>query len=171
MFSELDQTGRHERRWILILDEGLLVRIRLYIRNNAVKNGEPNMTAQIFCDYINKDILPEIAATKQDGYDPFKHAPVTKIKNDIGEVSNAITVSTARSWLHNLGCAYRDMQSGLYFDGHDRDDVLKYRVETYLPAYFEHRYYTEIWIDASMEEARSWEVETKPTDRKEDGRV
>ncbi|CAN0271211.1 unnamed protein product [Ectocarpus sp. 4 AP-2014] len=40
------------------------------------------MTAQTFCHYINKDVLPEIAATKQDGYDPFKHAPVTKIKND-----------------------------------------------------------------------------------------
>ncbi|CAB1109985.1 unnamed protein product [Ectocarpus sp. CCAP 1310/34] len=50
-------------------------------------------------------------------------------------------------------------------------DVLKYRVETYLPAYFEHRDYTEIWIDASMEEVRSWEVETQPRDMKEDGRV
>ena len=63
------------------------------------------------------------------------------------------------------------MKSGLYFDGHDREDVLEYRVETYLPAYYEHRDYTEIWIDASFEEARSWEVETQPRDRKEDGRV
>ncbi|CAN0411346.1 unnamed protein product, partial [Ectocarpus sp. 13 AM-2016] len=134
MFLKLDQTGRHARRWILSLDEGLLAVIRFYIRNNAVKNGEPNMTAQTFCDYINKVILPEIAATKANGYDPFKHAPVTKIKNAKGEVvSYAITESTARSWLHKLGCSYRDMQSGLYFDGHDREDVLKYRVETYLP--------------------------------------
>ncbi|CAM9351707.1 unnamed protein product [Ectocarpus sp. 12 AP-2014] len=44
------------------------------------------MTAQTFCDYINKVILPEIAATKANGYDPFKHAPVTKIKNAKGEV-------------------------------------------------------------------------------------
>ncbi|CAB1112352.1 unnamed protein product [Ectocarpus sp. CCAP 1310/34] len=103
----------------------------------------------------------------------FKHAPITKIKNDKGEVvSYAIAERTARSWLHKLGCEYRDTKSGLYFDGHDReDDVLEFRVETYLPAYFEHRDYTEIWIDASLEKARSWEVETQPRDRKEDGRV
>lgn len=97
-FLKFDQTGRHERRWILTLDEGLLVRIRFYIRNNAVKNGEPNMTAQMFWDYIKTDVLPEIAATKGDGYNPFKHAPVTNMENDKGEVeSYAITVSTARS--------------------------------------------------------------------------
>ncbi|CAM9176473.1 unnamed protein product [Ectocarpus sp. 6 AP-2014] len=168
----LDQTGRHERRWILSLDEGLLVRIRFWIRLNAVKNGEPNMTAQTFCDYLNKDVLPEVAATKEDVYDPFTNAPVTKIKNNKDEVvSYEVTERTARNWLHKLGCEYRDMQSGLYFDGHDCEDVLEYRVETYLPAYFEHLDYTEIWIDASLEEARSWEVETQPRDRREDGSV
>ncbi|CAN0151105.1 unnamed protein product, partial [Ectocarpus sp. 13 AM-2016] len=40
------------------------------------------MTAETFRDYINKDVLPEIAATETDGYNPVKHAPVTKIKND-----------------------------------------------------------------------------------------
>ncbi|CAN0324765.1 unnamed protein product [Ectocarpus sp. 4 AP-2014] len=130
MFSKLDQTGRHERRWILSLDEGLLIRIRFWIRSNAVENGEPNMTAETFRDYINADILPEIASTKEDGYNPFKHAPICN--------------ATARSWLRKLGCEYRDMRSGLYYDGHDREDVLEYRVETYLPAYFKHRDYTEI---------------------------
>ncbi|CAN0151169.1 unnamed protein product, partial [Ectocarpus sp. 13 AM-2016] len=72
-------------------------------------------------------------------------------------MSYAISVTTARFWFHKLGCAYRDMKSGMYFDGHDREDVLQYRVETYLPAYSEHRDYTEIWIDASMEEARTWD--------------
>ena len=138
--KKLDQTRRHERRWILGLDEGLLVLIRFWIRNNAVKNGDPNMTAETFRKYIVEEILPEVAKTKTDDYDPFENAPITKIKDDEGRVvSYAITEHTARSWLHKLGCECRDTKSGLYFDGRDREDVLEYRVETYLPAYFEHR--------------------------------
>ncbi|CAN0258112.1 unnamed protein product, partial [Pylaiella littoralis] len=65
----------------------------------------------------------------------------------------SVNVRTARHWLHKLGCQYRDAKSGLYFDGHDREDVLQYRVEVYLPAYFEHRDYTDIWICATRAEA------------------
>ncbi|CAB1104296.1 unnamed protein product [Ectocarpus sp. CCAP 1310/34] len=117
---QVDQRGKHERRWILSLDEGLLVMVRQWIRVNSIKNGEPNMTAEGFREYLNKDVLP---------------------------------------------------QSGLYFDGRDREDVLAYRVEKYLPAYFEHRDYMEIWIEATSDEARSWEVQVQEQDRQEDGRV
>ena len=160
----MDKTGRHVRRWILGLDEGLVVIIRRWIRLNTTKKGEPNMTAQKFREYINTEIIiPEIAATKTDkvpatdmtreipANNPFKHAPVTKTTSREGVVTYSIGLATATSWLHKLGCQYRDPQSGLYFDGHDRADVLKYRVEEYLPAYFEHLDYTEVWIDATCE--------------------
>ncbi|CAB1109399.1 unnamed protein product [Ectocarpus sp. CCAP 1310/34] len=155
---QVDQRGKHERRWILSLDEGLLVMVRQWIRVNSIKNGEPNMTAEGFREYLNKDVLPQVADTKTCDYDPFKHAPVTKTTTETasGEivVSYSVTVRTARSWLHKLGCEYRDPKSGLYFDGHDREDVPAYRVEKYLPAYFEHRDYMEIWIEATSDEAR-----------------
>ena len=66
LFLKLDQTGRHERRWVLSLDERLLAKIRFWIRNNAVINRQPNMAAQTFCDYIIKEVLPEVAATKEN---------------------------------------------------------------------------------------------------------
>ena len=112
-----DQTGRHERRWILSLDERLLARIR----NNAVINRQPNMAAQTFCDYIIKEVLPEVAATKEnaeEGYDPFKNAPITKIKNEKDEViSYAITERTARSWLAS--------QAGMRVPRHEVGPVLR----------------------------------------------
>ncbi|CAB1115115.1 unnamed protein product [Ectocarpus sp. CCAP 1310/34] len=133
------------------------------------------MTAEGFHEYLNKNVLPQAADTKTCDYNPFKHAPVTKTTTETasGEigVSYSVTVCTARSWLHKLGCEYRDRKSGLYFNGHDREDVLAYRVEKYLPAYFEHRDYMEIWIEATSDEARSWEVQVQEQDRQEVGRV
>ena len=34
---------------------------------------------------------------------------------------------TARSWLHHLGWDYKDHSKNIYFDGHERDDVIAYR--------------------------------------------
>lgn len=137
------------------------------------------MTAEMFRDYLVKEILPEVAATQTDNYNPFKHAPISKTVSEEGVVLYSITVRTARSWLHKLGCQYRDSRSGLYFDGHDREDVLLYRVEVYqvspcvlqAPRLHRHR------IDATLEEAVSWGVETQQQrdrgqrDRGEAGRV
>ncbi|CAM9569297.1 unnamed protein product, partial [Pylaiella littoralis] len=117
---ELDQTGRHERRWILSLDEGLLVIIRRWVRLNTTIKGEPNMTTQKFRDFINTEIIPEIAATKTDkvpatdmtreipACNPFQHAPVTKTTSKEEVVTYSIGLTTATSWLHKLGCQYRD---------------------------------------------------------------
>ncbi|CAN0352162.1 unnamed protein product, partial [Pylaiella littoralis] len=64
----LDVTGKYERRWILSLGDGLLVVIKQWIRTNSVKNGEPHMTAETFCEYLNTEILPQVAATATTDY-------------------------------------------------------------------------------------------------------
>lgn len=59
--------------------------------------GEPNLTIQDFKDWI------------KDTYN-------TSVHNE-----------TARTWLHKLGFSQVHHQKGVYFDGHDRDDVVAYR--------------------------------------------
>lgn len=34
---------------------------------------------------------------------------------------------TARRWLHRLGYNWRDVQKGVFIDGHERPDVIEYR--------------------------------------------
>src|SRR4029077_6050341 len=42
----------------------------------------------------------------------------------------AITSRTARKWLQNrLGYSWKDIKKGVFFDGHERDDVVQYRKE------------------------------------------
>jgi len=40
---------------------------------------------------------------------------------------NAITSRTARRWLVKLGFTWGDVKKGIFFDGHEREDVVEYR--------------------------------------------
>jgi hypothetical protein len=45
-----------------------------------------------------------------------------------------ISERTARRWLIKLGWRRTIIRKGVYMDGHEREDVVKYRNEIYLPA-------------------------------------
>ncbi|KAJ7107697.1 hypothetical protein C8R44DRAFT_637271, partial [Mycena epipterygia] len=45
-----------------------------------------------------------------------------------------ISVRTARRYLHELGYRFKSEKKGQFSDGHERDDVIYYREEVYLPA-------------------------------------
>ena len=67
-----------------------------------------------------------------------------------------IRARTARRWLKKLGFSYKDVRKDVYFDGHERKDVVEYRNEVFLKA----------WQQASrrfviFNEDGSWE---KPSD-------
>lgn len=67
---------------------------------------------------------------------------------------------------------YHDGTFGLYFNGHDPDDVLKYRQEEYLPGYFEYLEYRNVGILMSPDELKAWSTdvgEELEKDRAHDG--
>ena len=86
-FSQLDS---------LISDEDFQLSAHTYVRSNACKKGEPNLTSGMFAVWVN----------------------------DLN-----ISEETARLWLHSLGFGCTHHQKGVYFDGHERQDVVQYRSE------------------------------------------
>jgi hypothetical protein len=46
---------------------------------------------------------------------------------DLGK--EKISEVTARRWLIKLGYSLKEACKGMYFDGHERDDVVKYRAK------------------------------------------
>jgi len=44
-----------------------------------------------------------------------------------------LSMRTARRWLLKLGWRHTTVRKGVYMDGHERDDVVKYRREVFLP--------------------------------------
>ena len=65
----------------------------------------------------------------------LQHAIETTIFPELGIVpKRPISLRTARRWLVKLGWRQMVIRKGVYMDGHERDDVVKYRNEVYLPA-------------------------------------
>ena len=46
----------------------------------------------------------------------------------------SIKARAATVWLKKMGYSWRDVKKGVYIDGHEREDVVKYRQEVFLPA-------------------------------------
>ena len=83
----------------LVHNEDFAVAARAYVRSNACKKDEPNLTCKMFSEWIKME------------YDTHVHE------------------TTAGRWLVQLGFSRVHHQKGVYFDGHDRSDVVEYREE------------------------------------------
>lgn len=71
----------------------------------------------------------------------FLDTPDIKIRYGL---SKTISLSTAKRWMSKMDYRWRKSPSGLYVDGHEREDVVAYRQEVFLPrmAELEIRMYT-----------------------------
>ncbi|KAJ6599865.1 hypothetical protein DFH09DRAFT_1303227 [Mycena vulgaris] len=81
--------------------------IKLYLQSLSAKDG--HFTAQNLVDYVAS---PEMQ-TKLD---------------EAGLRKRSITTQTARRWLKQLDWCYGHRRNGMYIDGHERDDVVAYRL-------------------------------------------
>lgn len=96
--AELDSSrGRHPKVKSLFSDEQFRLDAREFVKNVGYKRRKPNMTLEDFLRWIEE-----------------------KWKVKVGR-------ETARRWLHNMGFSYHQFSKGVYFDGHERQDVVEDR--------------------------------------------
>ena len=81
----------------LVQDEEFQMEARSFVRSNACVKGMPNMTIATFVQWI------------EDNY------------------SLKVSLATGQRWLNKLGFSRTHHQKGVYFDGHDREDVVQER--------------------------------------------
>ena len=81
----------------LVHSEAFQLSARCFVQAHACRKGEPNMTSRMFADSVES------------------------------EHNVRVHDETARRWLGELGFSQVHHQKGVYFDGHDRDDVVQYR--------------------------------------------
>ena len=117
-----DLQGRHERRWIVKhkLTWGRMARD--FVRKHSIKKGEPNMSVASFQQFVNTTILSSVKQSDD------KKGLSNKILNE------GIAESTARMWLHYMGCFFRARRKDVFYDGHERPDNVQYR-QQYVPRY------------------------------------
>lgn len=91
--------GCHQKIKSLIDDEDIVKKSLIFIRENGNK-----ITPKVFQNFINKDLLSRMNISRK-----------------------SISIQTARIWLKKLGLVPQSRKKGIYFDGHEREDVLEYR--------------------------------------------
>ncbi|KAG1788185.1 uncharacterized protein HD556DRAFT_1312143 [Suillus plorans] len=69
-------------------------------------------------------------------------------------ITNRISLATAQRWMKKLEYRWTKDPKGQFVDGHERDDVVAYRQEVFLPA----------WA-AIKEKTRNWSCHNIETDR------
>ena len=55
------------------------------------------------------------------------------------KATRGVSLSTARRWLHREGFRFTEHRKALYFDGHERPDVVEYRQNRFIPQIKEYR--------------------------------
>ena len=95
---ELESGKGKYPKWVsLMTDENFKMEARQYILDSGYVKGKPNLTLQDFVLWVKEHHGVEICT------------------------------STASLWLHDMGFSYKQFSKGVYFDGHEREDVVKDR--------------------------------------------
>jgi hypothetical protein len=133
--------GCHVKVRSLLEDPAIKAELRTYVRSNKWA-----VNLEKLQNFTNKTMLPAEAAKycqeicdkempqglKQ--YMELELFPRIHIK-----VGKGISVSTAHRWLQREGFKFTLHKKAIYYDGHDRPDVVKDRQERFLPAMAGHR--------------------------------
>ena len=95
----ISNRGKHPKWISLIHDESFQLDATEYVREHGYVKGTPNLTLADFVRWVKENWDVEVCE------------------------------ETARLWLHRMGFSYRQFSKGVYFDGHERDDVVEHRKE------------------------------------------
>ncbi|RXW24341.1 hypothetical protein EST38_g1508 [Candolleomyces aberdarensis] len=109
IYEELptEKRGGYRSRSSLLRDEAVRAAARGWLTAQKIGTVSPKM----FREGINKEIIPGLGIVLK--------AP--------------LSTKTATRWLVKLGWIKVTRRKGVYMDGHEREDVVQYRKESYLP--------------------------------------
>jgi hypothetical protein len=140
---ELPQSERgcHVKVKTLLEDPAIKTELRTFMRSNKW-----SMDPKKLQKFTNNTLLPDEAAkygreiTEQEMPRGLKKYLELELFPRIHmKVGKGISLSTARRWLQEEGFEYTVHKKAIFYDGHDRPDVLEYRQEKFLPAMKEYR--------------------------------
>ena len=127
--------GRHGKVYTVLDDPAVRAELRAYVRSNKwamnpakLKEFSQGRLVPSAADKYLRQIVRDEMPQGLKKYMEIELFPRIQLK-----VKKGISLSTARRWLRSEGFRYIGYKKGLYFDGHDRPDVLAYRQNIFLP--------------------------------------
>ncbi|GES98821.1 hypothetical protein PHYBLDRAFT_144584 [Rhizophagus clarus] len=105
--------GKHTKLWSLINDEDFKNECQVWLRQQTPESRSPTNLKK----YIEETVFPKLTG---------------HIKKE------TISEKTCRNYMHFWGYKYDEKKKGVYYDGHERPDVVEYRKE-WLKRMFEYK--------------------------------
>lgn len=84
------------------------------------------------------------------------------------KVKRTITERTARRWMKRMGYRWQKEPKGMYSDGHEREDVMLYRQNVFLPRWREYEAATRWWKEDGTEDG---DAKQRAFIAREDGKI
>jgi hypothetical protein len=138
----LSKRGRHVKVASLLDDPDISSEILSYLRSNKWATHPKKLAA-----FHNNELLPSEAekyikkvVDKEMPHAMKRHLELELFPRIRMKVGKGISVSTARRWMFRHGFHYMQYKKALYFDGHERPDVVHYRQKVFLPAMEKYRH-------------------------------
>ena len=134
--SPTSRIGHHAKVFSLLSDPTIAAELRVYVHLNKWA-----MDPEKLSQFLQDKLVPKVAneylqhITQNEMPHGLKKYMEYELFPQIHlRVGCGISLETARQWLHKEGFKYIHHKKGLYFDGHDRPDVVEYHQEHFLPA-------------------------------------
>jgi predicted transcriptional regulator len=129
------QIGRHVKAYSLLQDNDVRMDMRAYLRSNKW-----SVNPKKLAEFSEQKMVPVEAKKYLEGIVEqemprgLQKYVQTELFPRIGvKATKGISLSTARRWLHDEGFSYISHKKALYYDGHERPDVVDYRQQDFLP--------------------------------------
>ena len=133
----LSQRGKSPMLHRLIDDEGTKLALREYIAGAGERITGQSL-AYVISSYWQTGILPfEEQSELKDPPLPYTQeieVQLAQLAEERNNIQDTLSSRTAAKWLKELGYTYRDVRKGVYKDGHEREDLVQYRQQCFLPA-------------------------------------
>lgn len=129
---EEGQQGCHIKSQSWFNDEG----VQIAVRESIASSGD-KLTAQRIAQAVGEYLGSEKATATVQSILGESEALTDPIISAAPNQSRGLKVRlrTARNWLKRMGFHYGTVSKNVYIDGHEREDVVKYRQENFLPAW------------------------------------
>ena len=133
------RSGCHTKLSSLFNDE----EVQLFVREFISSKGE-EITSSLLAQAVT-----EFVGSKEMGANVQASLEMADAETDGNEhrEPKSLKARAARYWLKSMGYSWRNAKKGVYIDGHERHDVVKYRQDIFLPQLQEVRDRLAQWND------------------------
>ena len=150
--------GKHIRRWI-----HSFIRDPTSLPTDAWGLGNTSRLDTV--DGLREDLQRHLQSIGKyvKAEDLVEYLNREDVKAWYGDESISISSATARRWMTRLGYQWADTPSGQYIDGHEREDVVAYRQNVFLPGWFAQEGKFRVWTKENIQKPTPISVEQRHT--------